>query len=130
MDDPLLVGVLQRGADLPADVDDFLPRTAEPAAEHIVERLALDKLHREEWGSLVVPGGVEAHDVRVFELLEDFALTLEAAPGRLVAAEAEGNDLEGHGAVFGHVRYLVDRAHGPAAELLLDGEVSHSLADS
>ena len=129
MDDPLLVGVLQGGAELLAELNDFLPRQPAPAAEPVLQRLALDELHGEKRSALVPAGGVEADDIGVLELFEDGGLALEAGLGTFTLQDAGQHHLDGDRQPGFRVGSAVDGAHGPAAELFLNEERPDVLAD-
>ena len=81
MDDAVLVGVLQGGAELLAELDDFLPGHAAAAGHDVVERFALDVLHGVVARALELADAEEADDVGMVELLEDVGLALEARDG-------------------------------------------------
>src|SRR5436190_22296189 len=130
MNNPLLVSVLQGRADLPAQLDDFLPGQSAAALEDMVERLALDVLHRIIGGTLESAGDIEAHNITGTELFEDFRFALEPCQGRVITSQPRRHDLERDPLAGLAVACLIDRAHGAAAQLLLDLKGSHTLPGS
>ena len=126
MDDALLVGVLQRRAELPAQPDDFLPRQPAAPLQDFQQRLALDVLHRVVRQLLVLAVAEEADDVGVLELLEDFRLALETLERPGVGGGAARDELQGD-ALAGLVARQVDGPHGAVAQLALDGERANLL---
>src|SRR5262249_11836106 len=125
----LFVGMLQSRADLLADGDDLLPGEPAAALKQGLQRLAVHELHDVKGGLAVAAGGVQTNDVRVVQFLKDFRLALEAGQGSRMGVVTAGDDLDGHDLTGLHVPAAEDRAHGAAADLVLDGERPNLLAD-
>lgn len=95
MHDAMLMRILQRLAKLQPQVDHLLPGQNLFLREHVVERVPLDKLHREILNSLRLPHRQETHDVLMAKLLQDLRLALKSI-GR-APLPGSGSDDHFHG---------------------------------
>src|SRR5207248_4534848 len=96
MHDAVFVGMLQGGADLPAQIRYLFPRQAAASLQGLIQRLPLHVFHGIKGGALKTAADVEADDVRMAELLEDFCFTLKTCQSCLVVSEPKRHDLEGY----------------------------------
>src|SRR5260370_29192036 len=95
-----------------------------PPLHDVVQRLAFDVLHGIVRGAMVLAGDVEADDVAMVKLLENFGLAFETRQGCFVAKRTGDHDLDGYFLTGFPVLGAVDRTHSAAAYLLLDFERS------
>ena len=119
VDDQVLVGEVDRRADLPEELAAARWVGSFRVVAILVDRLPLDVLH-DEVGAAVLGGAAveQLGDVRVVEVGEDLALGAEAADD-LVRVHAAPDELEGDlllELLVGPLRQ-VDRAHAAPAEL-------------
>src|SRR6185295_18669470 len=127
VDDPFLVGELQRLADVEGDLDRAVGH--DPLlAQDVAEADALDELHHEEHEVPFNAVVEEVDDVRVVQAGERSGLPVEAEPEFLLGRERAGQDLEGDVAVAPGFPGPVDDAHAAAGHELLDHEAVERLA--
>ncbi len=98
MRDPGAVGVMQGVGDLRAIAQDLSERKR-PAADALRERLALDVLHDQVLGAVLVPDVVQRTDVRMRELRDGPRLPLEAGSQVAAAREPGTENLDRHDAI-------------------------------
>src|SRR5262249_14493861 len=110
VNDALLVRLVQGGRDLDSVAEDLLGRERS-AAEAVCQRLALQELHDQVLGAVLVADVVEREAVRVRRRGYGLRLSLEALPDLLAAGEMRGKDLDGDRAVQPRVLRLVDLTH-------------------
>ena len=120
MDDPLVVGLLERLGDLPGDHDGLVDRQR-PALQALREVLALGQLHDEEVGLRAVVEGhalepVQVRDAGVVEGGQDLRLPLEAGEPVGVGGEGRGEELQRDVAPEPRVGRAPHLAHAPGAE--------------
>ena len=141
VDDAVLVGVVDRLADLPHEGEDLLDgdagREGRPALrgglllpiDVVAEVASLQVLHREEVAAVLLSDLVDLHDVGVLEAGGGLGLAREAGDqlasivllGRgLVDPVVELEDLERHDAIEVALPGLVDDPHPPSGDLAED----------
>ena len=104
---------------MPIDGDDL--RAHRAALRHdLLERRALQVLHRDEVVAVLLPGVVDHDDVRVRERRGGARLALEERDRRRVTAQVVGQALQRDDAAQPRVARPVHHAHRAAAELLED----------
>jgi hypothetical protein len=95
------------------------------AREHVVQRGALDELHRQKRLTVAGLSEVEdAHDVRALELADQLGLALEARPHVRIVGEHPAQELQRDGALQVDVRGPVDVAHATRGEVAFDLEAA------
>ena len=77
--------------------------------------------------AVLLPGGVNRHDVGVVQLRGRFRLAAEALHRLGGQPQAAREDFQGHRAVERHLPGLVDDAHAAPAELPADLEIAQPL---
>ena len=92
MDDPVLVRELRAGEDLADDLERLADR--EPAADQVLERCALDVLHRDEVPTVGLAAVVHADDVLVLHPRGRLGLAAEALDELGVLGEALVQELQ------------------------------------
>ena len=115
MDDPLLVGRLERLGDLPGDGKGLVQGKG-PALQPLGEVVALDELHDEGAHAARLLEAVDRGDVGVLELGEDLRLALEPREAFGVLGEGLGQDLDRDLALQLRVGRAVDDTHPALAE--------------
>ena len=116
------VGRCQRVGDLDAACDCRVQRQRFPA-DHLVEGLALDQLHRDEVAVACLRDLVDRDDVRVVQRRGRLRFLNEASPlllGLSLASVVRGQELQRGAPVQQDVAGLVDHAHSAFPELFLD----------
>ena len=116
VDDAGLVGRFQRLRDLQGDGDRLVDRHR-PPSDHLVEPLALDKLHDQDVALVEVLEGVQGGDVRVVEGGEHPCLALEAGEALGVQGEVLGQQFERYVAAELRVGGAPHLPHPALAEL-------------
>ena len=96
MDDAALMREADTGEDLPDDLHRLGRR--QPALDQVLERCAIDVLHRDPVAALVLAAVVDRDDVRVLEAGRGLRLAAESLDELLVGAEALMKELEGDSA--------------------------------
>ena len=91
-----------------------------PAAHDLLQRVAVDVLHRDVVDAVLLAGVVDRHDVRVVELRGALGLAQEVLQRLRILLQRVGQHLERDDAVEHGVLGLVDDAHAAAAELAED----------
>ena len=89
-----------------------------PAVDAVLQRLALEQLHRDEGPAAVVADFVDGADVRVVQRRGGARFALESRQRLRVARPLVGQELQGHRPVQARVLGPVDDAHAATAELL------------
>src|SRR5205823_12353435 len=89
---------------------------------------SLDKLHDVKGSMPIAARGIQANDVRVTEFLEKIAFALKASQSGRIRIEAGAHDFHRHGLIRLALEAVVDRAHGPMPDFLVDDERPNSLA--
>ena len=126
---PVLVGVVQRVAELDPQLDHLAPGQL-PRSWSIFSRVdALDVLHGEVRRPLEPAPGQEPDDVGMAELLEDLGLALEPVEDLALLGELAVDDLDGGRPSGRLVRRPVDHPHRAGAQDLLEAERTQLLAD-
>ncbi len=92
MDNPVLVGELCPGEDLTDDLERLTDRQA--AADQVLERRALDVLHRDEVATIRFAAVVDADDVLVLHARGRLGLAAEALDELCVLREALVQELQ------------------------------------
>ena len=110
MDDALAVGLVQGVRDLDAVAQHLLGGERAPA-QAIREGLALEVLHDQEVGAVLLADVEERADVGMVQAGHGPRFALEALAQVGVGREMLGQDLEGDGAVEPRVLRAVDLAH-------------------
>jgi hypothetical protein len=116
MDDPLLVGLLQRLGDLARDGETFPPRQGS-RLETIRQRRPLDQVHDERAHAVRFFEAEDRRDVRMVELGEELRFALEAREAFRVLGERRRQHLDRHLPVEPGVGRAIDLAHPALAEL-------------
>ena len=123
MHDALLVGVLQCGCGLPADLgheSPEIPAERRPVIRVLqlaVERAAVDELHREIERALIIADLVHRHDVVVPEACRRLSFVEETADVPAIEGGTAGEHLQGDGSLEPFVEGLVDDPHAASADL-------------
>ena len=116
MDHVVRVGVVERGRDLPDEIDRSLDRNLFFAIEHVPQRLAFDVRHDVEEHVVRFSRVVQREDVGMAEICGELDLSTKA-----VVAERGGNfgpkHLEGDVALMFHVAAEVHRRHSAVPNL-------------
>ena len=94
MDDAVVVGVLERAAELDGDVGDLAPVEAPAGLELVFEAAAVDQLHRIEEDAVLLAVAVEPDDAFVAERFERFDLGLEAFAEALGLCQVRAEGLD------------------------------------
>ena len=113
----LVVRRLQRRGDLGGNGQRVVQVQRAPAGDPRFQRLALQKLHRQEVHVFQLVQPVDRRDVRVVERGQQPRLALEPRQPLGVGAEGVGQDLDRDLAVERRIHGLPDHAHGSAADL-------------
>ena len=127
--DSVLVGVMERLADLDPKLDHLAPRHRSAIGEHILQGDPLDELHRDVGGPFVAPDGQEADDVGVAKLLKNLRLAVEPLDNLLARIQFAGDNLDGGRPSVLFVGRAIDDPHRPRAQHRLDSERSELFAD-
>ena len=114
--DALLVGGGEAGAELARDLERLVGRQPADAPQERGEVLAVHELHGQEEVALRFPHVVDAADRRVRDLPGHPHLAVEAREPLAVRVEAVGQELEGDRLLELQVVGAVDLAHPPAAD--------------
>ena len=128
MDDPGLVGSVERIGHLDAQLEDLLQHqrlTRDP----ILERLPLEILHDQKGLAVLLTDVVDGADMRVVQNRGGPRLALEALQGLPILDQALGKELERHRAAEAGVFRLVHHAHAASAETVRDAIVGDGFAD-
>ena len=112
---PARVGGGQCLGDLDGASHGLLERQAAPG-EAIGQRLALEELHHQVVGAVLVADVEERADVRVAERRDGAGLAGEPLARVRIADERRRQHLDGDGAVEARVVRLVDLTHAPGAD--------------
>ena len=120
VDDPLLVGVVEPGARLDADLDRGVGAEAALRLQELRARAALHVLHDDEVALLVDAGVVDLDDVGVDQLRDGERLAAEAGDELLVVGEVLGQDLHRDRALEHLVDRPVDARHPARAEAVAE----------
>ena len=120
VDDPALVGEAGGAQDLNPEVDRLLLRQWRLGREDVLERAALQVLHRDVVGALVLAAVEDRDHVRVLQAGRRRRLAPEALHELLVLGEAAMQDLQGHLAAEVRVLGAVDVGHAAGADPVLD----------
>ena len=137
MHDPAAVRAVEGAGDLDAVTDRLVERQL-AALEPVRQALALEVLHHEVLGAVLVAHVVERADVRMAQARDRARLALEPRADALVGGELVGQHLDGDPAVEPGVPRPVHLAHAAGTDRLLDlvrtqlrsGLKSHVSADS
>jgi hypothetical protein len=116
VDDAGAVGVVERGGDLAADLDDLAGRERRLAADPLLEVLALDQLHHDVVDVAVAADVVDRDDVGVAQPRGGAGLAAKALEEFGLAAELLAEDLDGDRPPEGRVLGGVDDRHPALAE--------------
>ena len=119
MDDPVIVGCLQRPCHLDRSRHGLLPREASTGLEQLLETLAAHQFHGKKWLPLILTKSQEPHDARLPQFLERLDLGLETVPHPRMVAKMGPQGFDRH-SLAGRVHRLVDGAHASPAELPTD----------
>ena len=92
--------------------------------DRLLQRLAVDVLHRVVVDALLLPDGEHRHDVRMVQLGRRLRFVAEAGDLPLIEHRGERQDLERHAPVERLLVRLVDDAHAAAADLAHDPVVA------
>ncbi len=115
MDDPLLVGGLERLGDLPRDREGLVERNG-TLCDPGVEPFTFGQLHDEEVAAGDLFEGVDRRDAGVVQGGEGAGLALETGDPVLVLEELLGEDLDRHVPLELRVAGPVNLPHSPRAE--------------
>ena len=128
MDDPLRVRRVQRIAHLNPEVQKCfgLERSG---SDKLLERLALQQLHRHERLALELTNVVNRADVGVVERGSRLGFAAEALQSLLIVRQSLGQELEGDEAIEARVLRLIHYPHAAATELFEDTIMGNCLAD-
>jgi len=116
MDHVVAVGIAERRADLFEDAQLVGQGELRSAAQQLVQGFALDALHHDVGGSVVVAKVVNRDDIGVIEPACPSALLIEAGQHVGVPHESLGERLDGHLAADLFIDAAIDDAHASAAE--------------
>jgi hypothetical protein len=116
VDDPLLVGLLERLGDLPGEVE-RLGRRDRPPGDALGQVLAPHVLEHEEAAAVHLLEAEDGPDVRVVEGGEELGLALEAPEALGVLRDLRGEELDRHRAAELRVLGPEDLAHAAGADL-------------
>ncbi len=119
VDDAAAVRAVEGFCDLDAVPDRFVERQV-AASEPLGQALALEILHHQVLGAVLVADVVQRADVRVAQARDRLRLALEPRPDRLVGGEAIRQHLDRDEPVEPRVEGTVDLAHSAGAHQLLD----------
>src|SRR5436190_4389921 len=95
----------------------------------MVERLAVDVLHRDEIDSVHIVDVVNGDDIRVVQCRSSLRLEHETAPALRIGYGFGRQDFDCHGAVEVCVPGLVHNSHTALANLRVDAVVAQGSAD-
>jgi hypothetical protein len=115
MDDSLLVGLLERLADLPGD-GERLRNRQRSLGDPLRERLSLGELHHDGADGAGLLDAIDLRDVRVVQRRQQVRLALETSEAVRVVGEQVWQDLYGDLAPEPHVTRPVDFSHASCAE--------------
>ena len=115
MDDGGLVRCGKAVSDLDAGSEGLVDGQL-PARETLGERLALQELHDQEVGAVLMADVEERADVRVRERRDGLGFPIETQPCVRIAGQGRREDLDRDGAVQARVVRLVDLPHPPGAD--------------
>src|SRR5262249_32091717 len=93
-----------------------LVETHRPARQFLRKRVALEVLHHEVRGAILLPDVVERADTRMIQLRDDARLTVEPLAELRIAGERLREDLDRDSAVEARVARLVHLPHAARAE--------------
>ena len=113
------MGVAERPGDLAHDGQRLLGWQAF-AADALLQRAAVDVLHRHVVAAAIVADVVDRDDVRMLQLRERFALAQEALAELFVDREGRCHDLQRDTPVQRALGGEIDGGHRAGAELALD----------
>ena len=129
VNDPFGVRGLQTVGHLERHREDLVHPQPLPE-DALLQRLALEQLHRNEVLPLMLVDVVDGADVRMIQGGGRLGLPLESLQRMAVLGQLFGQELQGDGALEPGVLGLVDDTHAAAAELLQDPVVRYGLADA
>ena len=120
MHDSPVVRVLQGGANLHCQTGDFAPVKATPGDEFLLQVSSLHKLHRIEQLTFLFSESEHLDNVGVVELLQRLDFRHKPFAKVDVVDQCGRQHLDGHTQVGLFINALVDRAHAPASQKLLN----------
>ena len=120
MDQPALMGGVERRADLGGDLQRPVDRQHRLGAQHFVQVCAADVAHRDEQQPAVFAGLVQRDDVRVIDRGREPRLGLESHPEPRVVRELRHEDLQCDLATERELLGEVHDAHPATPEHALD----------
>ena len=128
VDDPLAVGRVQCVGNLNGDVEQGLA-VQRAAGNAVLQRLAIQELHGNEWLSLGLADLIDGADVGMIERRCRAGLAAEALQRLRVLGYVRRKEFESYETAEFSVFGLVDDTHPPAAQLLGDAVMRDCLAD-
>jgi len=90
------------------------------------QRGSLDELHRVVVRPVLLPSGVDGHDIGVMELRGGFGFTPKPNHRLRTQAQGAGKHLQRHLAVQRNLPRLVDNSHPPATQFADDFEIAEA----
>ena len=122
MDEPALVGRVERVADLLDQPDRAIRVERRLAGDQLPEVVALDVPHRQVQPPVRLSCRVDRDDVRMIERRRDLRLAQEPLAEALALRELRRQELQRHLAAEADVFRAVDRSHAASPEQLLQTE--------
>ena len=120
MNDSLLVGVVERGGDLPQNAEQRIFVGSLCRSQHIFEGRAIDELHEDVGQAVLFENVVNGHDSGVRKDSGGLGFAkeslTEAFAFRFLGEIVEPDALDGDDPADGGVLGLVDNAHGTASQ--------------
>ena len=128
VDDALRVRGVEGVCNLDREIERDFERQR-PVVDPVLQRLAVEELHRDERLALGLVDVVHRADVRVVERRGRARFALEALERTGLARQFVGQELQGDRAIEPHVLGLVDDAHAATAEAFRDLVMGDPLTD-
>src|SRR5262245_4003647 len=126
VDDASPMRLVGRVRDLDADPQRLVPRQR-TLLQSILQRLALEQLHDDVIGAVLMADVVEHADMRMVQRGDDTSLPLEAGAQVRVGREVRGEDLERDAALQAGIPRPIHLAHAPGPQRTEDLVVAQAV---
>src|SRR5882762_4463399 len=128
MDDPFAVGRVQ-------SIGNFNRQTEQNvgleglSGDPMLERQPVQKLHHDEWLTILLPDFIDGADIRMVEGRGRLRLPLKASQCLGILDDIIGEKFQGDKSAQSYILGPIDDTHSPSAKLLNDAVMRNGLAD-